>query len=68
MEVSGQLHMMAALSSGKEPPVPFDMRVDGPHSPPEYFKRKNFFLVPENNFISSDVHRNLTALSWLLNI
>jgi hypothetical protein len=32
MEVSGQLHALAALSPGKEPMVPLDRRLGGPQS------------------------------------
>jgi hypothetical protein len=32
MEVSGQLHALAALSPGKETPVPLDRRLGGPQS------------------------------------
>jgi hypothetical protein len=32
MEVSGQLHVPAALPSGKEPRYPLDRRVGGPQS------------------------------------
>jgi hypothetical protein len=34
MEVSGQLHAPAALSSGKELLVPLDRRLGGPQSQP----------------------------------
>jgi hypothetical protein len=32
MEVSGQLHALAALPLGKEPPYPLDRRLGGPQS------------------------------------
>jgi hypothetical protein len=32
MEMSGQLHVPAALPPGKEPPVRLDRRLDGPQS------------------------------------
>jgi hypothetical protein len=32
MEVSGQLHALAALPPGKEPPYPLDRRLVGPQS------------------------------------
>jgi hypothetical protein len=31
MEASGQLHALAALHMGKEPPIPLDRRLGGPN-------------------------------------
>jgi hypothetical protein len=48
MEVGGQLHVLATLAWGKEPPVPLNKRMGGPQIQSGYFKlKKSFLLGPE---------------------
>jgi hypothetical protein len=44
MEVSGQLHALAALPPGKEPPVPIVQGLSGPHSQSRHCGEEKYLL------------------------
>jgi hypothetical protein len=66
MEVSGQLHVPAALPPGKNPQYPFNERVGGPHSRFRRFgEQKN--LLPLMRFEPPIIHpvaRSLCRMSY----
>jgi hypothetical protein len=71
MEVSGQLHALAASSPGKEPPLPIglDRWLGGPQSWSGHGgEEKNSFIAPAKNRTCHSAHglvTILTELPWL---
>jgi hypothetical protein len=45
MEVSGQLHTLAAVPRGKEPLYPLDMRLAGPQSRPGHYGEEKILTL-----------------------